>query len=301
MFKEKLAIIIPTKDRPNELRRLLESISIQEVKPVQIVVVDGGDAPVENLSKKFSGLNIDYARVIPPSLTVQRNTGIRKVQHEATLVAFLDDDITLEAGALKNMMNFWESASEDTAGAAFNPTAETYEKPALMEKIFFVNTEKPGKILPSGFQSRPYSLIKNTQVEWLLGCSMLWRKIIFDEFMFDEWFTGYARYEEVDFAYRVGRRYKMFVAREARVKHPYDRLEDTSFSFSLGRMQVANRLYLARKNPGLSLLLCFWACFGLFINNMIKALLRRDKRYMLRSKGNVAGFFYFLLPFRVLK
>jgi len=106
MTREKVAIIIPTKDRPGELKALLESVSTQEVKPVQIVVVDGGDVPAENSLKRFSGLNIDYTRVIPPSLTVQRNTGITKVHREATLVAFLDDDITLEAGALKNMMDF---------------------------------------------------------------------------------------------------------------------------------------------------------------------------------------------------
>ena len=291
MFKEKLAIVIPTKDRPDELNRLLESISIQEIKPIQIVVVDGGDMPVENLLKKFSVLNMDYVRSIPPSLTVQRNVGIKRVRDEATLVGFLDDDIILEDESLKNMIKFWETAPKDTAGAAFNNINETFNKPGFIEKIFFVNAEKPGRILRSGFQSRPCPIEEDMEVEWLAGFGMVFRRSIFNEFTFDEQFRGYARYEDVDFSYRVGRKYKIFVVRKATVKH-LNRLENIQFSFSLGKMQIINRLYFVKKNPELSVLLWCWASLGLFLNNVVKGLLGYEQRYSLRAKGNIAGFFH---------
>jgi len=289
IFKEKLALIIPTKDRPEELSRLLQNISMQDPKPVQIVVVDGGVASLEDVLKKFLDLNIEYVMVKPPSLTTQRNVGIKKICGEATLVAFLDDDVVLEKTALTNMMRFWEAASKDTGGASFNLINEIYKKPSFIEKMFLVNAETPSRILRSGFQSKVAFRKETMACEWLPGCAMVWRKNVFNEFTFDEWFSGYARYEEVDFSYRVGRKYKLFIVGDARVEH-LRRLESMDFSSSLGRMEIVNRLYLAKKHPALSLLLCCWGCFGLFLNNMIKGLFYSDRRYILRSRGNIRGF-----------
>ena len=38
----KLAYVVPTKDRPDDLRKLLESLAAQTRAPDQIVIVDGG-------------------------------------------------------------------------------------------------------------------------------------------------------------------------------------------------------------------------------------------------------------------
>jgi len=118
---------------------------------------------------------------------------------------------------------------------------------------------------------------------------MVWRKSIFDKFIFDEWFSGYARYEEVDFSYRVGKEYKMFIVANARLKH-LNSLENAEFSFSLGKMQIVNRVYFVKKNPDLSIFLCWWACFGFFLNNLIKRLPYCNRRYILKTRGNIAGF-----------
>jgi len=297
MFKENLAVIIPTKDRPDELDRLLKNISSQSLKPVQTIIVDGGakpprqggDSPSKGLSKEFPDLNIDYISLRPPSLTAQRNRGIKKVCAEATLVCFFDDDVFLEKDAIKNMMWFWEKASSDTVGASFNLTNEIYKKPSIAEKIFLVNSEEPSRILRSGFQSKVSFRDETVPAQWLPGCAMVWRKGIFSEFTFDEWFSGYARYEEVDFSYRVGRRHKMFIVGDARAQHR-SRPESEDFSASLGKMEIVNRLHLARKHRELSLPLCYWGCFGFFLNNVIKGIFCSDRRYILRSKGNIKGF-----------
>ncbi len=300
MFKEKLAIIIPTKNRPAELRRLLESVSAQNVRPDQIVIVDGGNIPSEEIPEKFPDLKIDYIRTVSASLTLQRNIGIRELKRGVSLAAFFDDDIILEESALENMLNFWETAPENTAGASFNIINVPYKKSNFLEKVFLVNAEKPARILRSGFQSRFSFQNETAPAQWLVGCAMVWRKSIFGEFMFDEWFSGYARYEEVDFSYRVGRKYRMFVVAPAGVKH-LNGPENIDFSFSLGKMQIVNRVYFVKKNPGLSVFLCYWACFGLFLNNLSRGLFCLDRRHILRCKGNAAGFMEILLkkfPYR---
>lgn len=289
MFREKLAVIIPTKDRLTELNRLLGSIAAQGVEPVQIIIVDGGLAPAEKIAALFSDhFRIDYIRKTPASLTVQRNLGIRMLCEEATLAAFLDDDIVLERGSLENMLRFWEAAPVDTGGAAFNNMSDCYKRPTLAQRFFLVNSNTPGRILRSGFQSKLCSLDKTTAVEWLVGCAMAFRRKVFDEFTFDERFSGYARYEDVDFSYRVGKKYRLYVVSDAKVEH-LNKAEDVSFSFSLGRMEVINRIYFVRKNPTLSLGSCYWALFGIFLNNVLRGIFFLNKRYMLRAVGNLAG------------
>jgi len=306
MFKNKTAIIIPTKDRRDDLKRLLESIARQDIKPAQTIVVDGSDNPVKDVLETFPGLSIDYIRLTPPSLTVQRNMGIRSLKDEITLVVFLDDDVVLEEGALYNMMRFWDSASQDTAGAGFNLTNIPYEKSNFFERLFLVTPEKPGTVLRSGFQSKNHFVNKNENVKWLSGGTMVWRRDIFSEYSFDEWFSGYAHCEDLDFSYRVGRKYKLYIIASSRAKHFSERLdnsENKEFSFALGKMQVLNRVYLAKKNADFSVLLSYWACFGMFLNNIAKGLLSGNKRYLLRVKGNIAGFLasFYLNPEKSVK
>jgi len=293
MFKEKLAVIIPTKDRHEELRRLLKDISTQEIHPEQIVIVDGGATSAKEIFAEFPNLKVDYVRKIPASLTAQRNEGIRSLREEISLVAFFDDDVVLEDNSLCNMMKFWEGASPETGGAAFNLTNEAYKKPTFFEKIFFVNANTPNRILRSGFQSKVSCLEETLPVQWLPGCAMVWRKSVFNEFLFDEWFSGYARYEEVDFSYRAGKKYKLYVAAEARIKH-LSGAENENFSFSLGKMEIVNRFYFVKKNRDLSLVLCSWALFGFFLNNVFKGIFWLKRRYLLRAAGNTMGFLQIL-------
>ena len=294
MPSEKLAVIIPTKDRPRELRRLLESMAGQFMKPEQIIIVDGGVEPVECMTKEFKGLNVDYLRVVPPSLTKQRNAGLNILGQDITLVGFLDDDVVMDKDSIGKMLEFWEKASGDTGGAGFNILDIPRKKVSFFEKVFMVNTDSPNRILKSGFQSRSNTVQNTEKVDWLVGCAMVWRKEVFGHCKFDEWFSGYARYEEVDFGYRVGRRYRLFIVGDARVRH-LNSLEDLSFSRKLGRMQIVNRLYFVKKSGDLSIGRCYWACIGLIINNLIKGILRFDRRYLLRFSGNMAGLWAVLL------
>lgn len=291
MPNEKLAIIVATKDRPEELKRLLKSVSSQDIKPVQIVIVDGGNSPAQRIAEDFRDLNINYVRKVPASLTAQRNIGINALRDDVTLAAFFDDDIVIEKDGLKNMVAFFEASPEGVGGASFNNMSGRYKKPTILERIFFVNADKPGMIMRSGFQTDLCSLDETTPVEWLVGCAMVYRRKVFNEFAFDEYFSGYARYEDVDFSYRVGRKYKLFVVSDARIQHLYS-LEDVGFSFALGRMEFMNRLYFTGKNPALSMALCYWSLFGLFLNNVVKGVLRMDRRYLNRAAGNMAGFAY---------
>ena len=165
--REKLSVIIPTKDRHDDLLRLLESLRCQGSKPIQIIVVDGGCISARAICDKFSDLSIDYIQMSPPSLTVQRNMGIKALNPESTIAVFLDDDIVLMDGSFRAMEKFWDGSSQVVGGASFNLINESYKKPTLLEQVFLVNTSS-NKILRSGFQGRISVVQHNIKAEWLV-------------------------------------------------------------------------------------------------------------------------------------
>ena len=74
---QQLAFVVATKDRREDLRRMLQSLSEQSFHPAQIVIVDASSIPVQGITAEFNALNIKYIRHLQPSASKQRNVGIR--------------------------------------------------------------------------------------------------------------------------------------------------------------------------------------------------------------------------------
>ncbi|MCM8756728.1 MAG: glycosyltransferase family 2 protein, partial [Candidatus Omnitrophica bacterium] len=140
----KLAIIIPTRDRSKELVKLLFSIRSQDIVPQQTVIVDSSKMPNETIVQEFSDLNIVYKYTQPPSLTKQRNVGLSLLRKDIELVIFFDDDIVLCPSALKIMLDFWESALPKVGGVVFNIINERSGRLWWLKQIFFTGCKKPG-------------------------------------------------------------------------------------------------------------------------------------------------------------
>ena len=117
------------------------------------------------------------------------------------------------------------------------------------------------------------------QVESFNGWFMSFRRHVFDQERFDENLSGYAFKEDSDFSYRVAKRgYVLVQTPRARIDHlktPAERLSP----FDMQRMNLANQLYLHRKNmpqtPKYKAAL-WWALTGLFVINVGKVIQTRD-------------------------
>ena len=116
----RISLIVATKDRPNDLQKLLQSLRNQTAGPAEIVIVDASMEPVAAMIAEFPELTLRYLRHWPPSAAAQRNAGILACDPASTLVGFADDDTTFEPQAFENMLNFWRAAEPEILGAAFN-------------------------------------------------------------------------------------------------------------------------------------------------------------------------------------
>jgi len=286
----KLALVVPTKDRPEDLRKLLISIASQTRKPDQLIIVDGSNPDIRHVIGNIPELNIDYVRVFPPSLSQQRNAGMQQLKPDVTLAGYLDDDIVLEPSAIAAMLEFWSGAPADIGGASFNITNASPPNWVHLKKLFLIDSPLPGRMLSSGFPSTIGFQATDIESDWLSGGATVWRREIIDNYGYDEWFLGMGFMEDVDFSYSVRKKYRLMVIAEARLAH-YSYPVKLERETLLGMWQIVNRMYIVRKHQsrGLSLIAAWVASFGLVFLNAAIALMRLRKNYWLRAKGNISG------------
>ena len=291
-FFNKIAFVVATKDRPNDLHKILQSLSDQTHNPDQVIIVDSSVIPVRSITKDFQALNIKYLHHAKPSAAAQRNIGIKVVDSDVELIGFLDDDVVLEKQALEVMLEFWKTASNDLGGCAFNlmnplPTGGKKLKATALVKWLGLYSQQKGVVMPSGWQTLFGTVSKTIFVEWLPSTAAIWRREIFERFRFDDFFDGYSYLEDLDFSYSVAKKYKLAVVADAKYWHypsPFGRINQYQF----GKIETKNRIYLVKKH-GLSLLRCYFGVLIRFIMTIGNGLRNRDKSHFMRALGNCAG------------
>jgi GT2 family glycosyltransferase len=275
-------------NRPGELRRLLASVESQSALPDEIIIVDGSTEPVECISKDFPHLSLKYVRIFPPGLTKQRNAGMAMLSPHITLVACLDDDLILEPGSMESMLHFWNNAPRHIGGASFNIVNVRSPRALLVKSVFRMDSFRRGAVMRSGYEATIAPVRKDTYVEWLCGGATVWRRQVVEEFQYDEWFQGYAYFEDVDYSYRVGRKYQLIILANAKVKHLSAPVKEDR-NYVLGKCQVINRRYFMHKHPDMSVGLFYWATLGLMVANIGEGILTKNPGLFARVWGNMAG------------
>ena len=283
----KLAIIIPTRNRPTLLAQTLRSLQAQTRRPDQVIVVDGSDEPVEGAVGRFE-LPLRFVRVMPPSLTRQRNAGRQAAAPDATLVGYLDDDIVLEPDALAVMVRFWDRAGPEVGGASFHITNAPYQRPGVLYRLFLIGSLRRGIILKSGFATAVETKDEINRSEWLCGGATIWRREVVDRLTYDEWFGGAANYEDADFSYRAGREWQLVVLRDAKIGHyppPFDPKKMRLY----GEMHVTYRWYFVKKHFRRTFPAFYWSTAGLIGSSFASALLGWSRPAFYSGCGAVVG------------
>lgn len=288
----KIAFVVPTKDRPVDLKKMLRSLAKQERKPDQIIIVDGSMPPIKNVVKEFKKLPIDYVAVYPPSLAKQRNAGMAQLDKNITLAGYLDDDVVLEKDAIKNMVAFWTGAESDVGGAAFNITNTEPAKWTKLKSLFFLDSPTPGRLLISGCTSILGNQDQNISVDWLCGGATVWRREVINNYKYDEWFKGTGYLEDVDFSFNVRSEYELFLVAKAKLAH-YSKPVKPEKNFTLGKWQIFNRMYIVKKyrGRGLSITGAWIATISLIFLNLSIGILKLDRNALNRCLGNLYGSF----------
>ena len=102
-----LSIIIPTYNRQNELKKCLESIFKQQLKPITnleiIVIDDGGRDKTQDMIKKHYP-NTRYIKQQNKGRAAALNKGVEEAKGE--IVSFIDDDCVVSEGWATNIIDY---------------------------------------------------------------------------------------------------------------------------------------------------------------------------------------------------
>lgn len=276
-----ISVIVSTKNRLPELTRFLKTLRAQSRRPEELVVVDADcDPRVASLVKGLDGTfpKTGY-HALPSSLTQARNHGIRNSTGD--VVVFLDDDLLLETDFIHEIARPFE---EDRDGRIAGVTGDIVNHPRGRDRLlqafkflFQLPRDGSGRFRLSGAPTTVHGLSGTREVEFVPGGITAWRREVFAEFLFDESLPGLGINEDVDFSYRVSRKWRNFYTPKARARHERPSLErETSWKYL--RLEFASSWHLYKKNQPkdpVHFAAFLWHGVGLLLRFAFRRWLRR--------------------------
>jgi glycosyltransferase involved in cell wall biosynthesis len=222
----RLSVVICTKDRPRELATCLASIARQRRLPMEVVVVDSSGTPPEAVVEEFRHAVANGCAVAlihtQPGLPRQRNVGIRAARGD--VIVFFDDDVVLEPAYLEELALVYDRDVASTIGGVGgaqvpDPTPRESLARRAWSRVFLLAGYGSGRLKRSGHAEYAFCPTAECEVDFLSGCNMSFRREVFADVMFDERLSGYAIGEDLQFSYRVSRRWKLVLSPRARLDH----------------------------------------------------------------------------------
>jgi GT2 family glycosyltransferase len=290
------SFVVATRNRHDHLLEAVRSLGAQTVLPAELCIVDSSDeTPNRGEIKRLceeAGIRLDYVHPAPRGLTVQRNVGIDRTRGDP--VFLVDDDVRLEPEVHEEVLAEyarWGPELGGVRGTLLRPPSWG-RLSRLWRRFFGLDgwwPEASGKMRAGFFHEAVTASSDVRRVEAFNGWFMSFRRAVFDLERFDENLSGYAFKEDSDFSYRVSKRgYVLVQTPRARIDHlktPDQRLAP----YDLQRMNLANQVYLHRKNMPQTLkyrAALWWALLGLFGVSLGKAVQTRDPGWV---TGMLAG------------
>lgn len=276
-----IAAVAPTRDRPEALRRTLESLSAQEATPSELIFVDASaDNSSRDVVEAFAplfdsrGCRTVWEAAATVGAAAQRNQGVALATQP--FVLFFDDDILLDSFCLNRL---WEALSADPGLGGVNAMIKNqrYQTPGRISRAMFrimAGERLPsyaGKLLGPAVNLLPEDrddLPRVAPVEWLNTTCALYRRDALPSPPFSSHFEGYSLMEDVCLSVTVARRWRLANVRDARIFHDSQRGAHKADASETERMKLVNRHYvmtsvLGRKTFGDYLKLALWQAFGL--------------------------------------
>ncbi|MCD6445264.1 glycosyltransferase family 2 protein, partial [Candidatus Bathyarchaeota archaeon] len=280
---KKVSVIIPTYKRYEDLLITLQSLNTQTVLPDEVIVFD--ESPDDRLRQILKNINVSYPikYVWAPSrfrsLARARNKSKKLVKGD--IVVFLDDDVILDSKYLENVLSFLENNPEALGVTGHITNTRLPKLYQIASKLFLLFRKTNTSKVQRSFIPTISNCGKNVPTQWLSGCNMVYRREVLDTFDFDWKLLKYSYSEDIDFSYRVYKKYgdgSLYLVGRALLIHkksPSGRL----LGFSLEAHKRVVNLYMLYKHFGntkLNILVFLWWNFGEILAHFVGGIMHKD-------------------------
>jgi len=257
--KMRVCVIIPTKNRPEELERVVRSLLAQSQLPESLIIVDqsqseDGRRRVKTAlasSAKHAARTMELCYILDPAIAgaaTARNRAMVSARDD--IWVFLDDDVVLEPDFIKELLVVYRNFPR--AGGV-SGVITNYTRPSLAFRIW------TGLFMRGPFHDERQSIYWNADRLWnsaplpvsKFGAGLMsfradtLRGVFFDENL-DRNLNGVSDGEDVDFCSRLQPGTVLLIAPRARLQHRHSavgRLADHWL-----RRHARGNLFLYRKH-----------------------------------------------------
>ena len=254
---DSIAILIPTRNRPIAIGRLLESISRSTRKPDQVIVISSGQDIGSVINKYSKVLPIIHSHTDAIGQIAQKRIGVGLIAQNITWCVFLDDDLLVDDSALDiaiSSANFHNRTEVIGIGLRTPVTSRGINLPLYREKLarlFKLSSNLPGKVLSNGHATSYLQSDFIIETQWLNGAS-IWRAEYARSYGLNLPSTPYAACEDLIFSYPLSKKGILVFIPEAKVNFQDGEMSQFN-SFKVFEAASLWRFYFVSINKELSL------------------------------------------------
>lgn len=287
-----VAVVIPTRDRVDEIIALLDCLAGQTRRPEETLVID--DTAGEQLAVAVRAWQLGHPELIvkyfsPRTNSVTRAQNFGADHTDCEFVMVMDDDLRVPPQYVDTLLHTLQKLRPAYAGgcALVTPRADFTPAPVRRERLnrwFRFYGFHDGRFYANGMHTVSCVRDRVVDTEYVFGGANIYRHAVIDEFRWSDRFNGYCGFEDCEFSYRVSRRHKLFLNPLVCAWHRdvQDKKGSRAQRLAISRMDMRNYLYHFSKNipktpPAVALMLL--AVCGLFVQAGRRRLLTECRGY----------------------
>lgn len=222
-----ISVIIPVYNRENTVRQAIESVLMQTVRDIEVIVVDDGSTDAsEKVIKSILDKRLRYVKQENSGACIARNKGIKIAKGQ--YIAFHDSDDIWHKRKLEKQIEIFKKYNPDVVFCKLNQIRNNGLVIQMPQKV------------KEGFLNPIVNLFGiGTQ-------TIIAKKEVLQEFTFD---SSLPRFQEFELLYRISQKYSIYCLNEGLVDYY---IGDDSISRNPERLYQACEI-ISNKHPELKM------------------------------------------------
>jgi GT2 family glycosyltransferase len=273
-----LTVVIPTRNRPSDLLRAIQSVCVQTRVPSELLIIDQSlknqfveiSTLIFSVSEKIK-LNYIHDPTVPGLVAAKEMAVSRAI---GDVICFLEDDVVLESNYLEQVessFNIFPSMM-GCCGVVTNPPQVVFFYVQLF-KLFHQGIFKDKRV---GLAlNKPEKMTELIESDKLSGGISAWRREVFESVHFDT-HNGFHMFEDIDFSTRVARHYggQLYINPHLRLAHYCSPINRDFFGARQKRKLIECFVYYKKRRDWPYATISFtWVLVGMFLEAIFQSAL----------------------------
>lgn len=252
-----ISVLVPTRNRPDDLRAFVQSLVAQTRTPDELVLVDSSDPvhPIEAIVREGlagSGIDLVYGRS-EPGTSLQRNVAVSLSRGE--ILFFCDNDVVLERDYVERTLPCFDLERTPPVGGVMGTITNAPYRGRTTEIVYglfglthWTDRDDPRLYASGGVRwvAHPHQVL---DVPATYSTIVAFRRACFEGERWAEFLPGYTINEDVELSFRIAKRWTLVQTPDARAVHNESPAGRHNFASHVSRLIYAKSWFVREHRP----------------------------------------------------